>query len=342
MSQQLQAMISEYSAKCSTLSMCPEDCKSDVTAAFTTCGPCLAGAEQLAGLEGLITQKASLESALSQEAALQAAMEDYLSDPGCFRDTTGEFKKDGDSADSCEYMEDSYGAEEVNTKYSWFLNQADPNCDVETEHYCDPMSTAAYKTAWRAVGPTLKATLSQMAEAKAGLEQVTAGIQQLQAVQQSCQATAPTLNTLHNPPVSLPEGGTCMQMVERFGILKEVMAAQATGDMSSLSAGALEMLQGLTTHGQSLGDGALQNNFECVTPIDTTAGAVCTDNSQCSSGQCAEGTTHDLSTRHCFKIGAPNRTNCLAANDTSNQYPGNCNRCKDGFDWDSDWNCVAN
>lgn len=368
MAEQLQAMIAQYSAKCSTLSMCPEDCKTDVTNAFTTCGPCLAGAEQLAGLEGLMTQKASLESALSQEAALQAAVDsgasieqqynDYLSDPGCFRDTTGEFKKDGDSADTCDYMEDSYGAGQVAEKYfesletkHWRTLQEDPNCDVATDYYCGAIMTSAeMKTAWRALGPTLKAkmqqieqakaALSQMAAAKAGLQQVTAGIQQLQAVQQSCQAAAPSLNTLHNKPVELPQGGNCLGMVQRFGILKEVMTARANGNTTGLSAGALEMLRGIGAQGQSVGDGALQNNFECVTSIDLTAGKECTQDSQCSSGQCAEGTTHNLNTRHCFRINNHNSENCLAANDSGNQYPGHCNRCKSGYGWDSNWKCV--
>ena len=273
MAEQLQAMISQYSAQCSTLSMCPEDCKIDVTNAFTTCGPCLAGAEQLQKLPGLMEQKSQLEQSKS----------------------------------------------ELKTKKEDLQKQID---DLKTE---------------------MDGLTPQMEQVDDSLLQVGQGIQQLQVVQQLCETPAPKLNTLHNTPVSLPqkgEGVSCMQVVQRFGILKEVMTAQATGAMDGLSQGALEMLQGLGAQGESIQGGSLQNNHQCVTSIDLTAGAECTDDSQCSSGHCAEGTTHNLNTRHCFRIDNHNSENCFAANDSGNQYPGHCNRCKDGFGWDDNWKCV--
>ena len=333
MAEQLQAMISQYAGKCDQLSMCPEDCKADVTNAFTTCGPCLAGAEQLTQLPGLMQQKEQLESQ-------KAGLESEISACEC--------------KDEWYYypVTDPRTGEDLGQSEKQFFNgcdalkpdEAEPWCYVKDPAACSEATASAgiegESLAWRYCS-SKSAPQQRLEQVMAGLQEVTMGIQQLQMVQQACEATAPTLDTLHKQPVSLPQGGSCMQMVQRFGILKEVMTAQATGAMDGLSAGALEMLQGLGAQGESLQGGALQNNYQCVRQIDTTAGAVCTDDSQCSSGHCAEGTTHNLNTRHCFRINNRNSENCLAANDTSNQYPGHCNRCKDGYTWDDNYNCVA-
>ena len=193
MADQLQAMITQYSAECSSLSMCPEDCKIDVTNAFTTCAPCLRGAEQLQKLPDLMEQKSQLEQ------------------------SKGELK----------------------TKKEDLQKQID---DLKTE---------------------MDGLTPQMEQVDNSLVQVGQDIQQLQVVQQLCETSAPELHTLHKAPVSLPQGETCLQLVQRFGILKEVLTAQATGAMDGLSADAQEMLQGIMTQGKSMQDGAVQNGPDC-------------------------------------------------------------------------------
>lgn len=78
---------------------------------------------------------------------------DYLSDPGCFRDTTGDFKKEGDQDNTCSYSINTAKAEILNQKHNWFVNQVDETCN---SNYCDPLEEEDYQRKWRALGPTLK------------------------------------------------------------------------------------------------------------------------------------------------------------------------------------------
>lgn len=80
---------------------------------------------------------------------------DYLSDPGCFRDTTGDFKKKDDQENTCDFVINTDNSEILNQKHNWFVNQVDETCNDETT-YCDPLSRNDYQSKWRALGPTLK------------------------------------------------------------------------------------------------------------------------------------------------------------------------------------------
>ena len=213
--------------------------------------------------------------------------------------------------------------------------------------------------------PTAKAGLTQLQAglkqvtdgipaAKAGLEQVLAGISQLVPVQQACATPAPQLKTLWKGPLSLPqkgEGVTCMQEVQRFGILKEVMTAQATGNMAGLSAAAGVLMQGLASQGQSIQSGSsIPDGIQCE-PCRTNCkegGERCTQDSDCRSNNCAKVPFYAPNGggyRACFKVDAYNATNCKAANGKilngeKLDFPGNCNQCADGFKFDKWYSCV--
>ena len=240
--------------------MCPEDCKTDVTNAFTACGLCLTGADQLYELQGLIDQKTQLES---NKMDLQNQI------------TACECK------DSWYYIPvtDPTTGEELEQRKEMVFNGCDARQPDEAEPWCFVKNPTQCAEATLSEGkdgeqlgfvycetPTSQRQLDQVTTE---LNQVTVGIQRLQAVEQSCVASAPTFNTLQNEPLSLPQGD-CLAVVRRFALLKEVMTAQAIagGKMPTLSEEAQIMMQELGKPGVKLQDGALPNGPDCVTCLN--------------------------------------------------------------------------
>lgn len=251
MSDQLQDMIS---TKCSTLSVCPRDCKNDITNLFTTCGNCLLKAEQLTQMSGLAQQKETLEGQKNdlQREIIACKCKDKWSYSPQSDQSTGKSLEQS----TVKYYE---GCDPLQP------DEAEPWCYVKDPNSCTEATLSTGKNGeelGRRYCSSQSAPQQRLDKVMTALAEANTSIQQLQIIQKSCEADAPSLNTLHKPPISFPEEGTCMRMVKRFAILKEVMTAQETDNMSGLSKGAIKMLEELKEPLVQV----LQNNDQCVTP----------------------------------------------------------------------------